>query len=115
MPSAYFGTLVHTVLPGSTLSTIAFNYNTTVENILKFNRIPNVNQIFSEQKIIVPLSPPEAIIYAVNPGDTLYSIALKHGTLVANLIRFNYLIPPYYIYPGQKLVVTASLRKFIKF
>jgi LysM repeat protein len=112
MPTAYFGKVIYTVLPGNTLSTIAHNYNTTVENILKFNRLPIPNQISPGQKLILPLSPPEAIIYTVKPGDNLYRIAIKYKTLVANLIKYNYLIPPYYIHPGQKLVVTVSLRKY---
>lgn len=110
MPTPYFGTLTYIVKPGDTLSRIASDYNTTVENVLKFNSIPNPNLIYPNQQIILPLSPPEAIIYTVKPEDSLYSIARKYDTFVNNLIQFNYLNPPYTIYPGQKLVVTASLR-----
>jgi LysM repeat protein len=110
MPTAYFGTVTHTVKPGDTLTAIARTYNSTVSNILKFNSIPNPNLISVGQKVIVPLSPPEAIIYTVKRGDTLYSIAKRYGTSVSNLAKFNYLSPPYTIYPGQALVVTASLR-----
>lgn len=110
MPIAYFGTLVYTVVPGNDLYTISHNYNTTVENVLKFNNIPNPNLFYSGQKIVIPLSPPEAIIYTVKPGDSVYRIAMKYGTYVNNIIMFNYLTPPYVIYPGQQLVVTASLR-----
>lgn len=110
MPAAYFGTLDYTVVAGDTLNKIAHDYNSTVANILKFNHIPNPDLIRIGQKIIVPLSPPEAIIYTVVRGDSLYSIAKKHGTYVDNLIKFNYLVQPYIIYPGQQLVVTASLR-----
>jgi Predicted glycosyl hydrolase len=110
MPTAYFGTLNYTVSHGDTLSAIARDYNSTIANILKFNSIPNPDYIFVGQKIIVPLSPPEAIIYTVKPGDSLYLIAKRYGTFVDNLIKFNYLVPPYVIYPGQQLVVTASLR-----
>lgn len=60
--------------------------------------------------VVIPMSPPEAIIYTVKRGDSLYSIARKYGTYVSNLIKFNYLYPPYIIYPNQQLVVTASLR-----
>ena len=110
MPIAYFGTLTYTVVAGDTLYTITRNYNTTISNTLKFNNIPNPNYIMIGQKIILPLSPPEAIIYTVKPGDTLYRIALKYGTSVDNLTKYNYLTPPYIIYPGQQLVVTASLK-----
>lgn len=106
----YFGTLNYKVVPGDTLRNIAHDYNSTVENILKFNNIPNPNMIFVGQTIIIPLSPPEAIIYTVRQGDTLYRIALKYRTFVNNLIKYNYLTSPYIIYPGQELVVTASLK-----
>jgi LysM repeat protein len=110
IPTAYFGTITHIVSPGDTLFKIAHQYNTTIENILKFNSIPDMNIIYPGQKIIVPLSPPEAIIYTVRPGDTLYLVARRYGTSVDNLINFNYLMMPYLIYPGQQLVVTASLK-----
>lgn len=106
----YFGTYVYTVAEGDVLYRIAHDYNATVANILKFNKITNPNYIYVGQKIIIPLSPPEAIIYTVKSGDTLYSIARRYGTFVSNLIKYNYLTPPYIIYPGQQLVVTASLK-----
>lgn len=110
MPTPYFGTLSYTVAPGDSLYTIAHTYNSTVANILRFNTISNPDLIFPGKNIIIPLSPPEAIIYSVKPGDTVYRIAKKYGTPVENLIQFNYLAPPFLIYPGQQLVITASLK-----
>jgi LysM repeat protein len=110
MPAFPFGTLDYVVKPGDTLSKIVKDYNTTVEITRKFNNIPNPNYILAGSTIMLVLSPPEAIIYIVRPGDTLYSIARKYGTLVKNLVDFNYLDNPNLIYPGEHLVVTASLR-----
>ena len=110
MPTAYFGTLIYTVVSGDTLYTISHNYNSTVENVLKFNKIPDPNLIYPGQVIVIPLSPPESIIYTVKSGDSLSSIAVKFGTFVNNLSKYNYLNPPYIIYPKQQLVVTASLK-----
>lgn len=110
MPTPYFGTIEYKVVKGDSLYKIARDFNTTIENILKFNNIPNTNMIYVDQVIVVPLSPPEAIIYTVKPGDTLYKIASKFRTTVMNLIEFNYLLPPYIIYPGHQIVVTASLK-----
>jgi LysM repeat protein len=110
MPTAYFGTTAHTVKQGDTLYSIAHTYNSTIGNILAFNRIADPNRIRVGHVIVVPLSPPEAIIYTVKQGDTLYQIAQAYGTTVHNLTTYNYLSPPYVIYPGQQLVVTASQR-----
>lgn len=110
MPMAYLGTTIYTVIPGDNLYTIAYNHVTTVENILKFNNIIDPKLIYPGQQIVIPWSPPEAIIYTVRPGDSLYNIAMRYGTFIENLIIFNYLTPPYIIYPNQQLVVTPSMK-----
>lgn len=109
-PEAPLGTITYRVEPGDTLFSIARKFNTTVHNILVFNDIPNPNLIFVGQVLIIPLSPPESIIYTVRPGDTLYLIAIRFGTSIAVLTTFNYLDNPDLIFPGQQLVVPASLR-----
>jgi len=109
-PQAPLGTFTYTVQRGDTLFGIANKFNTTVHNILVFNNIPNPNIIYVGQVLTIPQSPPEAIIYTVRPGDTVYSIARRFGTSVQNIVTFNYLSNPNLIYVGQRLVVTASLR-----
>lgn len=47
-------------------------------------------------------------VYVVAKGDTLYRIAWRFGTTVETLARRNGLRPPYTIYPGQQLRVTAA-------
>ncbi|MBD9367465.1 peptidoglycan DD-metalloendopeptidase family protein [Xanthomonas sp. XNM01] len=44
----------------------------------------------------------------VQRGDTLYSIARRHGQQVADVARWNRLQPPYTIYPGQRLTLSGS-------
>lgn len=109
-PTPLFPTFPYTIVQGDTLWGIARKFNTTVDIIRKFNNIPNPNLIYSGQVITIVESPAEAIIYTVRPGDTLYSIARRYGTYVKNLVDFNYLTNPNLIYPGQQLVVTASLQ-----
>jgi len=110
MPQAPLGTIEYTVKAGDTLYQIARYYNTTIRNIQAFNSIPDPNRIYAGQRLTIPQSPPEAIIYTVRPGDTVYAIAKRYGTSVDNIVTFNYLSNPDLIYPGQQLVVTASLR-----
>lgn len=104
------GSFVYIIEYGDTLYSIARKFNTTISNILYFNHNINPNVIYPGQTIFIAESPPEAIIYTVKPGDTLYSIAQSFGTSVQNLITFNYLTTPDLLYVGQELVVTASLR-----
>ena len=46
--------------------------------------------------------------YKVRGGDTLYRIALKHGTTVAQILAFNSLAAPSAIKPGDKLRIPAA-------
>ena len=44
----------------------------------------------------------------VNPGDTLYSIAMRHGTTVQALMAANNLPNPNFVYSGQRLLIPMS-------
>ena len=46
--------------------------------------------------------------YAVQPGDTLYSIAFRYGIDVNALAARNQIDEPFTIYPGQLLVIDLS-------
>ncbi len=49
-------------------------------------------------------------IYKVKRGDTLYSIARKHGLSSSRLAAINRIRTPYVITPGQKLRLSKSRR-----
>lgn len=46
-------------------------------------------------------------VYRVAKGDTLYSIAFRHGADFRDLARWNGIAAPYTIWPGQELVLHA--------
>jgi len=46
--------------------------------------------------------------YQVKPGETLYSIAWRANSDVRKIATINKLLPPYNIYPGQKLFLTTK-------
>lgn len=54
----------------------------------------------------VPVEP--TFTYVVRPGDTLYSIAQRHGTTVAELVRLNDLPSSDYIKVGQSLQIPGT-------
>lgn len=45
--------------------------------------------------------------YRVEPGDTLYGISWKYGLDHRDVARWNNLAPPYRIFPGQTLELSA--------
>ena len=49
--------------------------------------------------------------HEVQPGDTLFGIALQYGISVDELCRLNDITPEQLIYPGQKLLVSPSLHQ----
>lgn len=82
--------VLYTVKSGDTLYSIAKNFNTTVENIKELNNLTSdllqINQILN---ITSEVDTPAEISYTVEKGDTLYSIAKKYSTTVADIERLN--------------------------
>jgi len=56
---------------------------------------------------VAEAAPPTAqpVVYVVRWGDTLYSIARRHGTTVWALARANHLLNHHVIYAGQRLTI----------
>lgn len=45
------------------------------------------------------------IVYIIQPGDTLYNIAIRFGTTVQNLINMNLDLEPYNLRVGQRIYI----------
>lgn len=50
----------------------------------------------------------EPIIYTVRPGNTLFAIAQLFGTTAMDIARYNAIVYPYTIYPGQRLRIPVE-------
>ncbi len=100
-------TVQYTVKPGDSLWKIAMEFDTTVNDIARYNGIANPDDIAVGQvlRIYVPDQPSPQIPewYTVREGDTLYSIAEKFGTTVERLVELNNLCNPNVIYPRRIL------------
>lgn len=113
----------HVVQPGETLKGIADLYGVTVEALAAANNITNIDAIFVGQVLTIssvtpaeahstPLPPPQAappfgmnMVYTVQPGETLFRIAMRYGLTVNDLARANNISDPTLIFSGQQIII----------
>ena len=106
-------TIIYTVKPGDTLSKIAREYGTTVNEIVSLNpSIKNPNLIYPGEQFTIKnngnSNTSNTIIYTVVSGDTLSQIASKYNTTVSNLVAINNISNPNLIYTGEKITITSN-------
>ena len=120
---------VHVVQPGDTLYRIALRYGVSVAAIVQANGISNPNMIRVGQQLVIPggtppsgtptptatptatpttPSQPSGGVHIVQPGDTLYRIALRYGVSVAAIVQANNISNPNMIRVGQQLVIPGA-------
>ena len=117
-------TVSYTVQRGEYLSQIANRFGVSVASILQANNISNPSLLYVGQVLTIPGSsgapspaqpapqpapqPIQTTTYVIQPGDTLQSIAYRHGTTVAALMQANQIADMNRIFWGQTLVVSGS-------
>ena len=111
----------HIVLKGDNLFKIAKHYGHSMADLAKWNNIPAPFSVRLGQKLRV--TPPEGVVdntlpsalpsvsnsdyHIVQAKDTLYSISKIYKISAANLKLWNKLQPPFNVFIGQKLRITA--------
>lgn len=98
---------------GDTLFSIATRYGTTVNALMQANGIRNADFIYVGQRLLIPGAtapnqPSTVATYAVQSGDTLFSIALRYGMTVGALMQANGLYN-YWIFVGQVLKIPGQV------
>jgi LysM repeat protein len=103
------GSVTHIVRWGESLSSIAARYGTTVYAIVQANRIANPDRIYAGQRLYIPYGgaypPVHGVYYVVRYGDTLSSIAWRHGTSVWTIAQANGIANINMVYAGQRLYI----------
>ncbi|NLF65172.1 MAG: LysM peptidoglycan-binding domain-containing protein, partial [Chloroflexi bacterium] len=118
----------YTVQPGDHLARIARSYGVDLNALATANNIVNPNLIFPGQVLIIPdsgapaeegtappaeesgesLPPPAVTEHIVQPGETLFRVALRYGVTVADLQQLNNLPNANLIYVGQRLLISQN-------
>lgn len=110
---------VHLVQRGENLFRISLRYGVAMDVIMAANGLVDAHRIFAGQNLIIPggsdsapdadpVATPMDGAYAVQWGDTLTGIALRHGVAIWSLIELNALSSPYAIYVGQQLIIPGA-------
>ena len=82
--------MIYTVERGDSLYSIAQKYGSTVEEIRNLNNLKSDLLTIGQQLKIPNNIPTETyIIYTVEPGDSLYSIAKKYNITVDDIKQAN--------------------------
>ncbi len=125
----------HTVTAHETLAAIAKQYDTSAAVLAKVNdlpgghvtagetlKIPSVSVQLPEKVLLAAarVDRPETdtgrkqrqIVYRVRAGETLNSIARRHGVPVSTLARLNNLSLGGTLTKGQRLIIKASARRY---
>ena len=119
--------LRYKIQPGDSLSEIALDNRTTIEQIKELNELPN-NNIRAGRYLIVPVAQKEArfyslseeqrkkqrmegkknfkkIVHSVTKGDSLWEIARKYNVLIDNIVKWNQLSLTKPLRVGKELLI----------
>lgn len=102
---------IYIVKKGDTLSQIAYDYGTTVQELVRLNNIANPNLIYTGQKVIIKATGNNIhdcghIIYQIKWGDTLTAIARKYNVSIQSIVEENSIKNPNLIYAGNLLRIS---------
>jgi membrane-bound lytic murein transglycosylase D len=101
----------HQVRPGESLWVIAQRYDVTVSDLRRWNGLGSSSLIRPGERIVVNLDrqgPSGRVRYTVRRGDSLWTIARRHGVSVRDLMQWNGLGEGSILRPGQELVVRGG-------
>ncbi|MBR3132699.1 MAG: LysM peptidoglycan-binding domain-containing protein [Clostridia bacterium] len=105
-------TIEYTVKRGDTLSRIAIEYNTTVQELVDLNGIANRNLIYVGQKLTIITNTDFNVVggagkiyYKIKRGDTLSGISQRFNVNMQTIIEENNISNPNLIYAGNYLII----------
>ncbi len=109
----------YTVQPGDTLYSISRRYNVSVSELAAANDLTMNSWLYTGQQLVIPgvaatpaeapaATPATGNAYIVKAGDTLLTIAARHGLRVSQLAAANGLAWNAWVYAGQRLTIPGT-------
>ncbi|MFC4761242.1 LysM peptidoglycan-binding domain-containing protein [Fructobacillus durionis] len=110
----------HTIRSGETLTSIAKDYNVSVDQLAKENNIQNVHQIYAGENLVIDQTSSDNSnqtttdsnentgSYTVQSGDNLWTLAQRFNTTVDNLASLNNIQDASKLSVGQVLKTTGT-------
>lgn len=106
---------VHTVKRTDSLETLSAKYRVPVCMIMRANSLKTVKDFANCRKLNIPrrcycnrcagAEKTDWLIYTVQPGDTLFSIAKRHGVTMNIVCKANNIVNPESLCEGDKLSI----------
>ncbi|PWH20953.1 MAG: hypothetical protein DDG58_00125 [Ardenticatenia bacterium] len=111
----------HIVNPGESLTSIAALYGISVAQLAAANGLGTNDFVFAGQVLVIPSGQPDAsptafgclAHHTVQPGETLFSIAMRYQVTVSSLIQANAIANANLIYAGQRLCVPSGTMEML--
>jgi LysM repeat protein len=103
-----FADAVHVVKKNETLGGIARQYGVSTASLQAFNGIANPNLLFVGKKLKIPSAGVSEILYEVQKGDSLGSIANRFNVKLSTLSLLNKIERPDLIRIGQKIKIPVK-------
>ena len=106
--------ITYTVQPGDNVSSIADQFEVSVETILWNNGNLEDNPDYLDLGDVLTILPVSGVYHTVVEDDTLESIAEQYKANVEDIIKYegNYLEAPFDIAVGQKLIVPGGQKPY---
>ncbi len=105
----------YTVRAGDTATAIAARFGVTLSALVQANGLTSADRIYVGQRLRIPGegSPPStpattSTYYVVQRGDTVSSIAARHGVTAWAIVQASQLANPNFIYVGQRLLIPGG-------
>lgn len=94
---------IYTIADGDTLSTIAAQFDVSVNTVLWANGLTDRNTLKPGNHLVIP--PTTGVLHAVRSGDTLLAIAQKYDVKSADILDYNNLQANGTLRIGQQIMV----------